>query len=361
MQQRAEQLLHRVVAEEGGEQHADRGEVRDRRGRGGRDALRGQPAGHGRREFARQAGHHQGEEDADRQHERGVLEGGDHAARRPAPVGRDRVHHLRPVRREEQAGAEPVEGDDDRELPVGEVHRDEYQQQEARSGQQRAAHGERLGAELVGQYSGQRRGHQEAGRQRHQVDAGPQRGLAEVVAVQRQPDALQPDDQHELHAAAAHRQHQARDVPGGERPDPEQRDAEQRLGDLGLDVHEDDQQREAAEERGEHPRVGPAHRMPAVGQQAVGDADQDRDQPGGEQQVAPPVHLRVLAYPDVMQHEVRPHGAEHADRCRDEEDQVPVHRGEDAAEDEADERPGDGRDRVHAAARCRAGWPGTRR
>jgi hypothetical protein len=29
MQQRAEQLLHRVVAEEGGEQHADRGEVRD--------------------------------------------------------------------------------------------------------------------------------------------------------------------------------------------------------------------------------------------------------------------------------------------------------------------------------------------
>ena len=55
-----------------------------------------------------------------------------------------------------------------------------------------------------------------------------------------------------------------------------------------------------------------------------------RPQPGGERQVAPPVHLRVLAHPDVMQHEVRPHGAEHADRCRDEEDQVPVHRGEDA-------------------------------
>ena len=71
------------------------------------------------------------------------VKGGDHAASRPAPVGRDRVHHLRPVRREEQAGAEAVEGDDDRELPVGEVHRDEYQQQEARSGQQRAAYCER--------------------------------------------------------------------------------------------------------------------------------------------------------------------------------------------------------------------------
>src|SRR6185437_12744822 len=36
MEQRTEQLLYRVVAEEGGEQHADRGKVRDRRGRGGR-------------------------------------------------------------------------------------------------------------------------------------------------------------------------------------------------------------------------------------------------------------------------------------------------------------------------------------
>src|SRR5580700_354399 len=100
---------------------------------------------------------------------------------------------------------------------------------------------------------------------------------------------------------------------------------------------------------GGHPMGwSPAHRMPAVGQQAVGDADQDGDQARGEQQVAPPIHLRVLAYPDVVQHEVRPHGAEHADRRRDQEDQVPVHRGEDAAEDEADERPPDGRDRVHA-------------
>jgi hypothetical protein len=55
--------------------------------------------------------------------------------------------------------------------------------------------------------------------------------------------------------------------------------------------------------------------MPAVGQQAVADADQDGDQPGGEQQVAPPIHLGVLAHPDVMQHEVRPDGAEHPFGC----------------------------------------------
>src|ERR1700722_2602829 len=57
--------------------------------------------------------------------------------------------------------------------------------------------------------------------------------------------------------------------------------------------------------------------VPAVGQQAVGDADQDGDQPGGEQDVAPPVHPGVLAHPDVLQHEGGPHGAERADRRRD--------------------------------------------
>src|SRR5215469_303674 len=54
-QQRAEQLLHRVVAEEGGEQHADRGQVRELRGLGGGYALRGEPVVHARRQRGRQA------------------------------------------------------------------------------------------------------------------------------------------------------------------------------------------------------------------------------------------------------------------------------------------------------------------
>jgi hypothetical protein len=68
-----------------------------------------------------------------------------------------------------------------------------------------------------GQPPGQRPGGEEADRQRQQVDPGPQRRLLEVVPVQRQPDPLQPDDQHELHAAAGDRGQQRGDVAGRER------------------------------------------------------------------------------------------------------------------------------------------------
>ena len=42
------------------------------------------------------------------------------------------------------------------------------------------------------------------------VDAGPQRGVLEAVAVLGQPDALQPDDQHEHQPAAGARGEEAR-------------------------------------------------------------------------------------------------------------------------------------------------------
>ena len=64
----------------------------------------------------------------------------------------------------------------------------------------------------------------------------------EVVAVQRQPDSLQPDDQHELQAAAGDRAHQARHVARRVGADAEQAQPEHRLGDLRLDQAEDDQQ-----------------------------------------------------------------------------------------------------------------------
>ena len=79
---------------------------------------------------------------------------------------------------------------------------------------------------------------EEAGGQRQQVDAGPQRRLGVVVAVQRQPDPLQPDDQHELQPAAGDGRDQAGDAAGGERADPEQAELEHRLGDPRLDHDE---------------------------------------------------------------------------------------------------------------------------
>ena len=40
----------------------------------------------------------------------------------------------------------------------------------------------------------------------------------------------------------------------------------------------DDQDGDAPEDLGRHHRAGPAHGVPAVGQQAIRDADQDEDQ-----------------------------------------------------------------------------------
>jgi hypothetical protein len=57
-------------------------------------------------------------------------------------------------------------------------------------GGQHAGGGERARAEMVRQEARDRPGQQEPGGERQQVDAGPQRGLAEAIAVAGQVDAL---------------------------------------------------------------------------------------------------------------------------------------------------------------------------
>ena len=71
-----------------------------------------------------------------------------------------------------------------------------------------------------------------------QIDARPQRGGLEAVAVQRKPDALQPDDEHELQTAAAHRRHQPGEVAHAERRGPEQPDVDHRRVDVQFDEAE---------------------------------------------------------------------------------------------------------------------------
>ena len=75
------------------------------------------------------------------------------------------------------------------------------------------------------------------------------------VAVQRQPDALQPDDQHELQAAARHRGEQVHGLTGREGADPEQPQVDHRVGDAVLDEAERDEQHDAADQSGEHGRA----------------------------------------------------------------------------------------------------------
>ena len=161
---------------------------------------------------------------------------------------------------------------------VGEVDRQGDQENEGERGDHESARGEGSGAVAVGQQAAQRGGEQQPDGQRDHVDAGPERCLLEAVAVQGQPDALQPDHQHEHEAAPAHRGQEAGHVAGREGADPEELEAEHRVGHLGLDDPEHHQDGDAAEDLRQHDRARPPHGVAAIGQQAVGDADQDQDQ-----------------------------------------------------------------------------------
>ena len=341
-------LTDRVVAEEGGEQDADGRDVGDAVSGGHRHTVLGEPAEHGIRQVCAQPRDHQREEQADGEDHRGVLEGGHHAGTRPTGGDRQRVHHLGTVRRREEPHADSVDQQDDGEHPVVEVHRQCDESGEGARGDQHAGGGEPLGAQLVAQCTRDRCAEQEADCHGHHVDTGPQWGARVVVAVLRQPDALQPDDQDELQATTSDGPHQVGDVAEGERAVLEQGQLEQRARDLGLDVDEEREHDDAADEGGQHPRVGPAHVGTAVGLDAVGDADEDRDQADREGQVAPPVHLGVPALAEVMQFQVRPDGADDTERHRHQEDEVPLDGCEDTADEQTEERPGDGGHTVDA-------------
>ncbi len=338
---RCEQLFHRVVAEKCREQDADRWEVGHRPRGGVRYALRQQAVEHGRRQGTGEPGDDEDEDQADGQHDGGVLEGRRHTGADPSLVRRQPVHDVGTVRRGEQAGTDAVDEQNQRERQVGEVHRYDHEQHETGDDDDKATDRENTGAEPVGERPRHRRGQQEPDRQRDHVDTRPQRRLGKAVAVLRQPDPLEPDDEHELQPTASKRCQQGGDVAGGERADAEQSHVEQGFPDLRLDDREGDQDRQATNHRAEHPGVGPAHRVPAVGLDAVGDPDQQYDQPAGERRVSPPVHRGALPHPVVPEFGVGPEGPEHAERHRHQEDVVPVDGGEHTAEQEPDERAGD--------------------
>ena len=118
-------------------------------------------------------------------------------------------------------------------------------------------------------------------------------------------------------------------------------------------VDEGDQRDDRARQQGEAAGAPPAGRRAAVGTDPVGDRDHRQDQPEGEGRVPPPVDLARVRGAQLFQFEVRPDGAEEADRDRDQEDEPPVDRRQQAAEDQADEHPADADDVVdperHAA------------
>ena len=243
-----QQVRHRVDAEHGGEQRGHRRQRPDLMGHGVGDALLLEAAGERVGEVAGQPGDHQREEHADRERRAGVLEGRAHPRRGAALGRRDAAHDRGGVGCGEHAHADAVDEEEQRERPVGEVDGQQQQPDEARAEHEHPGGGEPARAEAVGQVAGDRARDQEGDRERQQVDARPQRRLDVVVAVQRQPDALQPDDEHELQSAAGDGGDEPGRAAGGEGADAEQAELEHRLGHPALDGDEGHEQQDPADE-----------------------------------------------------------------------------------------------------------------
>ena len=104
-------------------------------------------------------------------------------------------------------------------------------------------------ADPVGDQPGHGSGDQHPDRHRQQEDSRPQRRVRVVVSVQRQPDALQPDDEHELESAACHGYREPGRVARRELTYSEQFELEHGLVDPEFDDDERDEQHDSDGQR----------------------------------------------------------------------------------------------------------------
>ena len=174
-----------------------------------------------------------------------------------------------------------------------------------------------------------------------------QSGRSRVVeSVQRQPDALQPDDEHEHEPAPGQGGQEAGQGPEGEGPDLEQLQVEHGVLHPGLHHEEDGEKHDAGRQRSQDGGIGPPHHVAAVGADTGRDGHHDQDQPDPEGDVAPPVDRRRLADAALLQLEIGPDRPEDAERHGDKEDQPPADGGEQTAHHQAEEPAGDAGDVV---------------
>jgi len=173
--------------------------------------------------------------------------------------------------------------------------RQRQQQQERGARTDHAAGCEPARPETIRQIARNRSRDQESGRERQHVDAGPQRRRGVRVSALRQPDALQPNDQHEHQTAAPDRRQKAGQICRRELPIGEQLQTKHRIADAALDQNEGGHQRDSGAQLGQHSRIRPAHRVARVRLNRVGDGDQHQHDPGRIGEVAPPIDARAPA------------------------------------------------------------------
>ena len=154
----AEQVRHRVVAEERGKERRDRRQRRDVVGDRARYAFVGEPDVERVGQSTREADDHQREEDADREHLSRVLEGRVHARSHAAMLGGQGVHDAGAIGRGEHAHRDAVQEQEQTEDRIGKVRGEKLQQEERDGRSGHAADGEGSSAVLIGEPPTQRTG-----------------------------------------------------------------------------------------------------------------------------------------------------------------------------------------------------------
>ena len=319
------QLGHWIIAEKRGEERGRRRQVRDLGGRRRRHARRGKPAEERHRQGRGEADSDDAEEDADAYQRTRVLKGCAHAGGDAALFRRNTTHDRGRVGRGEHTLTQAKQKEQEREPDILEVDRQEGQQHKAHHLDEHACRRKDARPEAVREPATQRDHQDKADEQGQQVDAGPQGGDIKIVAMERQPDALQPDDEHELQAAARDAGQEAAGIAGREGTDFKEVQAKHGVRDALFDKNEGHQQDDTQDDAPDDEWAAPAGRSPAIGLDAVGDAEQKDRRAKGEGDVAGPVN-RLMTTNDggLAQHQVGPDRPDDAHRHAHQEDVAPV-------------------------------------
>ena len=178
--------------------------------------------------------------------------------------------------------------------------------------------------------------------------------------MQRQPDPLQPDDDHQIQAAACQGGQETGDIACGEHPDLEQLKPEHGLRDVLLNIDERPECQRAADQTCQYKGTAPAHRRVSVWLDPIGGADQQGGQAQRKEDITG--NIEVLIFSDrgsLVQGQVCPDGAANGKGHTDQENIAPVDGCQDSTGQQAEKCAGCAGNHVDAHGQAAlVGWKG---
>src|SRR5579875_3533298 len=199
------------------------------------------------------------------------------------------------------------------------------QQNEANRADDKSTRRKSLGAKSIGKIAADGSGCKKSDDLQQCVEASDKRCILVRYAMQRQKDALKPNDEHKAEPTARQSSRKQRDIAKCKCPDAEQTEVKQRLFDALLDDSKDNQHGETDGQAGKDKRRAPAHRMTTVGHDAVCEPKHDAKDAKRKGQV--PCHVQMftpLWRGDFTQRDISPDGSCDTDGDVDQKHVSPV-------------------------------------